>query len=338
MANRLTTAGLISGLKAAGEPTRLRLIALLAHGELNVKDLTRVLGQSQPRISRHLKLLTEAGLVERFREGSWVYLRLADGSEPAGLVRAIVDSLDLEDPVLARDRERARAVKRERAAAAQAYFKEHAGEWDFIRGLHVSEEQVEAAMLEALGPGPFRFLADMGTGTGRILELFAARAERAAGFDINRDMLAYARAKLESGGLRNCQVRYGDIFNLGLGDGEADAVVLHQVLHFLDEPAGALREAARVLKPGGRLLVADFAPHELDVLRENYAHRRLGIEPRHMRQWMGELGLTLARERDLKPPPGAGANKLTVLLWLAEKPAGGFASARARADRLEMIE
>ena len=172
MNQTLTAAQLLAGLKAAGESTRLRLLALFAGGELNVKDLTRILGQSQPRISRHLKLLTEAGLVERFREGSWVYFRLGEGDGPAGLVHTLVGALDWNDPVLARDRARADDVKRERAEAAQAYFKGHAGEWDAIRALHVAEPQVEAAMLEALGDGPFDLLADLGTGTGRILELF----------------------------------------------------------------------------------------------------------------------------------------------------------------------
>ncbi len=167
MPTQMTTTQLLSGLKAAGESTRLRLLALLAAGELNVKDLTRILGQSQPRISRHLKLLAQAGLIERFREGSWVFFRLAARGASARLARAIVNSLDVWDPDLERDRTRAESVMRERAAAAQAYFKDHAGEWDVIRALHVAEDEVEQAMLKALGPGPFEYLVDLGTGTGR---------------------------------------------------------------------------------------------------------------------------------------------------------------------------
>ena len=320
MSDQMTTSELLSGLRAAGESTRLRLLALLTRGELNVKDLTRILGQSQPRISRHLKLLTEAGLIERFREGSWVYFRLAGSGSTAALARAIVESLDASDPDLERDRARAEAVMRERTEAAQAYFRAHASEWDVIRGLHVAEDEVERAMLEALGPGPFGTLVDLGTGTGRILELFAARVRRAVGIDINRDMLAYARTKLQAARLAHCQVRQGDLFSLSFADGEADAVILHQVLHFLDDPAGALREAARILAPGGRLLVVDFAPHELEFLRETHAHRRLGLDPDQVEDWISSSRLRLAKQRNLDPAREADADKLTVSLWLADKP------------------
>lgn len=336
MSRKMTSAQLLSGLKAAGESTRLRLLALLAAGELNVKDLTRILGQSQPRISRHLKLLTEAGLIERFREGSWVFFRLAGGGAPARLARAIVNSLDAADRDLERDRARAEGVMRERAAAAQAYFKEHAAEWDVIRALHVAEDEVESAMLAELGPGPFECLVDLGTGTGRILQLFAARAKRGVGVDLNRDMLAYARAKLEAAQLDHCQVRHGDLYSLNFADGEADAVVLHQVLHFLDDPGSALREAGRILKPGGKLLVADFAPHELEFLRETHAHRRLGLEPGQVARWIAASGLKLAAHRDMKPGIGSGEGKLTVSLWLAEKV--DFARPPGRRQKGESLE
>lgn len=337
MPEKLTTKQALMGLKAAGEVTRLRVLALLAQSELNVKDLTRVLGQSQPRISRHLKLLVEAGLVERFREGSWVYFRLGHAGA-AELARAIVTAMTPADPVLARDMARAEAVKQERAEAAQNYFHAHAGEWDGIRRLHVAEDEVESAMRAALGEGPFELLVDLGTGTGRILELFGARAKRGLGFDINRDMLAYARAKLEAAGLDQCQVRQGNLFSLPLADGEADAVVLHQVLHFLDDPAGAMKEAARILKPGGRLLVVDFAPHELEHLRELFAHQRLGFAAKQMQQWFKQAGLALAEHRDMEPGRGAGAGKLTVSLWLATRPARKASLGAKKPARLEAAE
>lgn len=337
MPEGLTTQQALRGLRAAGEATRLRVLALLALGELNVKDLTRVLGQSQPRISRHLKLLVEAGLVERFREGSWVYFRLGDTGS-AQLVRRMVAALHPDEPVLERDRARADAVKRERAQAAQAFFRAHAGEWDAIRALHVAEEQVEAAMAAAIGAGPFDFLVDLGTGTGRILELFADRARRGLGIDVNRDMLAYARSRLEAAGLDHCQMRQGDLYGLGIGDGAADAVVLHQVLHFLHDPAGALKEAARILKEGGRLLVVDFAPHDLEHLREDLAHQRLGFEPRQMAQWIAEAGLAPVTHRDLEPDAAAGTGKLTVSLWVAEKIAARARKPARRPDRLEAAQ
>lgn len=342
MSEQLSTAQALAGLKAAGESTRLRLLALLAEGELNVTDLTRILGQSQPRISRHLKLLTEAGLVERFREGSWVFFRLADSAGPAQIGRAIVDALDAADPVLHRDNVRADTVKRERSEAAQAYFRAHASEWDRIRTLHVADDQVEAAILSSMGQGPFDVLVDLGTGTGRMLELFADRCRRGIGLDVNHDMLAYARAKLDRNGLAHCQVRQSDLFHAGLDDAMADAVILHQVLHFLDEPARAVAEAARLLVPGGRLLVADFAPHDLEFLRVDFAHQRLGFEHSQMVQWIDDAGLILAEHRDLEPGRQAAADKLTVSLWLARKPpiavAAGAADKAVTEHRLEFAE
>jgi ubiquinone/menaquinone biosynthesis C-methylase UbiE/DNA-binding transcriptional ArsR family regulator len=314
----LSGAHALAALRAAGEATRLRILFLLANAELNVKDLTQILAQSQPRISRHLKLMAEAGLITRFREGAWVFFRAADTGAEGALARAIVESLDPADLTLARDRARAEAVQKARAEAAQSYFKAHAAEWDRIRALHVAESQVEAAMDEALGEGPFDLLVDLGTGTGRILELFGPRAARALGLDLNHDMLAYARMKLERAGLTHAQVRHGDLYNVPLPDQAADAVVLHQVLHFLDDPAAAVAEAARVLKPGGKLLVVDFAPHELEFLREESAHRRLGFARDQLGRMLEGAGLKLERFRELSPQPAEG--KLTVSLWLCGKP------------------
>ncbi|MEG6509089.1 metalloregulator ArsR/SmtB family transcription factor [Methyloligella sp. 2.7D] len=316
----LSSEAAVAALRGAGESTRLRILALLAKRELNVKDLTQILGQSQPRISRHLKLLAEAGLIGRFREGSWVFFRLADTGAEAALAEAIVGSLDCEDAVIARDAARAEAVQKARAEAAQSYFRAHAPEWDRIRSLHVAEDQVEAAMLDALGEGPFELLVDLGTGTGRIIELFGGAATRALGFDVSHEMLSYARMKLERAGLSHAQARHGDIFNVPLADGAADAVVLHQVLHFLDEPALALSEAARLLAPGGKLLIVDFAPHDVEFLREEQAHTRLGFPSDQIARWCAEAGLRLTRHTDLSPQ-GDTPEKLTVSLWLAEKPA-----------------
>ena len=279
MAGTFASDDIVTALKAAAEPTRLRILLLLTAGELSVKDLTQILGQSQPRISRHLKLLAEAGLIERFREGSWAYFHVSDRTKGGRLALDLLALVNDADQGIARDRERAEALKREREAAAQSYFRTHAADWDRIRTLHVAESEVEEAMRKALGPGPFKLLIDMGTGTGRILELFADRYERALGFDLNQAMLAYARSKLSKAQIARAQVRHGDIYALALPDGVADAVIMHQVLHFVSEPALALREAARVLAPGGRLLIVDFAPHDLEFLREDFAHDRLGFAP-----------------------------------------------------------
>jgi ArsR family transcriptional regulator len=324
----------LSGLRAAGEATRLRILALLANAELNVKDLTQILGQSQPRISRHLKLLAEAGLVERAAEGSWAYFRLAEAAGGQALARTVLDAVDRADAVILRDKRRAEALRGEREAAAQAYFETHAGDWDSIRALHVAEAEVEAAVSEALGPGPFDLLVDLGTGTARMLELFAGRYRRAIGIDLSTAMLAYARAKLERAGLTQVQVRQGDIYDLPLADHSADAVVMHQVLHFLSDPQGAVREAARVLAPGGRLLIVDFAPHQLEFLREQYAHERLGFAGQQIAQWVADCGLELLGRRDLAPAGGATDKaKLTVSVWLASRPKVATATAANKTRR-----
>jgi ubiquinone/menaquinone biosynthesis C-methylase UbiE len=310
----------VNVLKAMAEPTRLRVLGLLAHGELNVKDLTRVLGQSQPRVSRHLKLLAEAGLVERAPEGSWVYFRLADQQTGSEIANLVLSAVDANDPVLLRDRARAEALRAEREAVAQAYFQTHAKEWDSIRALHVAEDNVEAAIVSALGAAPLNLLIDLGTGTGRMLELLAPRYRRGLGIDRSPAMLAYARAKLERAKLGHAQVRQGDIYDLPLADGVADAVIMHQVMHFLGDPTQAIREAARVLMPGGRLLIVDFAPHELEYLRDQFAHERLGFSAAQVAQWLGDCGLDLLQGHDLAPAKDAKGAKLTVSVWLAVRP------------------
>jgi ubiquinone/menaquinone biosynthesis C-methylase UbiE/DNA-binding transcriptional ArsR family regulator len=303
-----------SALKAAGEATRLRVLALLAEAELTVSELTAILRQSQPRISRHLRLLMQAGLIDRFREGAWAFFRLSERGEAAELARALIARLDLTDGTIARDRDRLAAVRAQRAASAQAYFRRHAAEWDRIRNLHVAEEAVEEAIIAALGQAPVRTLLDLGTGTGRMLELFGPVIDRGLGLDLSLDMLAFARARLDRAGLRHCSVRQGDIYDLALPDDSFDAVIIHQVLHFLDDGARAIREAARVLRPGGRLLVVDFAPHQLEFLRDEHAHRRLGFAEEMVTEWMQAAGLELALHRKLAPPEASG--RIAVSLWL----------------------
>ncbi len=323
-------------LKAAAEPTRLRILLLLSQGELNVKDLTRILGQSQPRISRHLKLLAEAGLIERVREGSWAYFHMAREGAKGELGRGLLSVIDRKaDNLALRDSQRAEALRREREQAAQEFFLSRAAEWDSIRSLHVEEVQVEAAISAALGLGPFELLVDLGTGTGRMLELFAGRYKRAIGIDASHAMLAYARAKLERAGIGEAQVRHGDLFNLNIDDGAADAVVMHQVLHFLSAPAGAIEEAARILAPGGKLLLVDFAPHELEFLRDEFAHVRLGFAKGEVAAWLEAAGLALSSVRDLVPPAGDGAGKVTVSIWLAERRQAACRDGIERAVALE---
>jgi len=306
---------LLTALKAAAEPTRLRLLALCAHADLTVSDLTRILGQSQPRISRHLKLLSEAGLLDRMREGNWVYYRLARRGVGAELGRTLVDALPQDDAQINLDLERLDAIKRARAAKAEAYFRRNAAKWDEIRSLYVAEEKVEQVLMGLLSGPRVGDLLDVGTGTGRILELLAPQAEHAIGLDMSREMLAVARANLDKAGLRNCELRQGDMYQLPLPPRSVDAVTFHQVLHFGETPAAAIAEAARVLRPGGRLLVADFAAHAVEDLRDTHAHRWLGFRDGDVRDWFLAAGLEPGEPVTLPGDP------LTVVVWPAEQPA-----------------
>ena len=336
----LQSEAIVAALKAAAEPTRLRILLLLAGSELSVKDLTRILGQSQPRISRHLKLLHEAGLIERSREGSWVYFTLGSGTPTAALARSLVAQVDASDGSVARDHARAETLKLEREAAAQSYFAEHAAEWDQIRSLYVAEAEVEGAMIQAVAGRTYDLLVDLGTGTGRMLELFAPHYRRGLGIDVNHAMLAYARAKLGRGTDARATVRQGDLYDLALGDGVAGAVVMHQVLHFLSDPARAIREAARILQPGGDLLIVDFAPHDLEFLRERFAHDRLGFARQAIEGWVRDAGLDLLGGEELPPPRTQRGDKLTVSLWLARRRGAAAPSSTTPAsiDRLQNAE
>ena len=299
-------------LRAAAEETRLRILALLADGELSVSDLTDILGQSQPRISRHLKLLVEAGLIERHREGAWAFFRLAEAR--AGLVDPLIAGLARDAAPLSEDRARLEGVRAQRAETAQTFFARLAPKWDQLRSLHVPEAVVEAAVLDALGARPIRSLIDLGTGTGRMLGLLAPLAVRATGLDSSHAMLSVARANLERQDLARVDLRQGDIHAPPFARASFDLVVVHQVLHYLDDPARALREAARLVAPGGRLLVVDFAPHDLEFLRESQAHRRLGFAADQVEGWLADSGLGTLAIRNLAP---TDQGQLTVTLWLA---------------------
>lgn len=305
---------LLAGLRAAAEPTRLRLLALCAHAELTVTELTQILGQSQPRVSRHLKLLTEAGLIDRFREGAWAYYRLADLGQGAALARTLVDLVPADDEQLARDLERLEAIKAARARAAAEYFRANAERWDEIRSLYVSEAEVEAALLRLLCDRPIADFLDIGTGTGRILEVFAPHVQRGLGVDLSHDMLRVARARLEQAGVRHCQVRHGDMYNLPVPSGSFDVAVIHQVLRYAEEPAAVVAEAARALRSGGRLAIVDFAPHEEEILRAEHRHRWLGFDDAEVARWRLAAGLEPGATEVLPGDP------VTVKIWTARRP------------------
>ncbi len=303
-------------LRAAGEPSRLRILALLAREELAVLELCSVLDQSQPRVSRHLKLLAEAGLVERFPDGAWVFYRLTGEGRGGALISEILASIDPSDPILQRDAERLSKVWAERASDAGEYFARNAARWDEIRSLYVSDAQVEDAIQAAAGPGPFKRLVDLGSGTGRMLTLLAPQAASALGLDLSQQMLNLARNHVVEAGLGRCELRHGDIFATRLPAGSADLVVVHQVLHYLTDPAAAVKEAGRIVAPGGKLIIVDFAPHKFEFLREQHQHRRLGFAEPEMARWLAETGLGKVRVTSLPPSNKAG---LTVKIWTAER-------------------
>ena len=306
---------LLNALKAVAEPTRLRILALCLQGELTVSELVRILGQSQPRISRHLKLLSEAGLLERIREGTWIFHRAARSGIGAELTARLSELIPNDDDLIHRDMERLLEVKRDRSDSAAAYFREIAEQWDEIRSLHVDDADIEEAIIKALDWDRISSMIDLGTGTGHLLELFGARLTRGEGIDQSREMLAVARANLEAASLPHCQVRQGDLYQLPNQSETFDLAIIHQVLHFVDDQALAINEAARVLKPGGQLVIVDFAPHKLERLREEDSHRRLGFADEEAENWFSLAGLVPNSTLKLAGSP------LTVCIWVAEKPA-----------------
>lgn len=303
---------MVGVLKAAGEVTRLRLLALLAEGELSVKDLTEILGQSQPRVSRHLKLLVDAGLVERHAEGSWAYFALKESGTPVELARWLIGRLADADASRGRDRERLGFVRDAHQKVAADYFSKVADSWDQLRALHVPESAVEAAIVAAVGQGAVGTLLDLGTGTGRMLELLSGHYQRGLGVDSSREMIAVARAKLVAAGIAHAQVRLGDITDIDPAT-SADLIIIHQVLHYFDDPGRTLAQARRALNTGGAMLVVDFAPHDLEFLRDEQAHRRLGLSEAQMAGWARTAGLAVADFTSF--PNDNDPEGLTVCLW-----------------------
>ena len=297
--------------RALADPTRLRIVALLRRMELSVGELAQVLGQSQPRVSRHVKILVDAGLAARRREGSWVFLTPAPSNVAVPLF-ALIDAGG-DDHWAVADAAKLAAVRADRATAAERYFAGHAEQWDAIRSLHVADSAVETRLRALLGDHIGR-LVDIGTGTGRMIELLGGSATRATGIDRSPEMLRLARAKLGDAELP-VDLRQGDVAALPLADASADTVVIHQVLHYIPAPEVALREAARIVAPGGRLLIVDFASHDREELRTQDAHARLGFSDAQIGGWMAASGMALTATEELT------GGELTVKLWLGARPA-----------------
>ena len=303
----------VEALRAAGEPTRLRILSLLAGEELSVMEMSRILDQSQPRVSRHLKLMTDAGLIERFPDGARVYYRLSHDAQARRLIDTVLDIL-AEDAGEA-DHRRLDEVRKDREEAAVSYFEQVAPQWDRLRSLYVSESAVEAALEKAVGPGPFQRVVDLGTGSGRMLTLFGKKAKMSVGLDLSQNMLNIARTNVTKAGVEQVELRHGDIFATRLPAASADLVIVHQVLHYLSDPAAAVAEAARLVSAGGRLVIIDFAPHDFEHMREAHQHRRLGFADSEINGWLQDGGLTPSAPIAL-PHDAEG---LTVTIWTAER-------------------
>jgi len=306
---------LLVALRAAGESTRLRILAVLARSELTVSELCRVLGQTQPRVSRHLRLLCEAGILDRHAQGTSAFYRPSRSGRGSELFDAVLPLINLEDPGMQADLRRLATIRAERAEIAAAYFEAVASDWDKMRARHVADDEVEAAMLRAVEGLSVRQLVDVGTGTGRVLEIFADRIDHGLGLDLSQQMLDLARSRLDELGLRNCRVRQGNAYDLGLDAGTVDVAVLHHVLHFLDDPATSIAEAARTLRPDGRLLIVDFAAHSDESMRTEYAHHWLGFADDDVAEWCHEAGLIDVQATHLALDGADDA--LTVTLWVA---------------------
>ncbi len=310
----LTLGTLLVGLRAAGEHTRLRILALCARGELSVTELTQILGQSQPRVSRHLKLMVDAGLLERLPEGTQVYFRLSDVADASRIAHALVSLIPVSDAELNRDYSRLQQVRDARSKRAQDYFHEVAKSWDSIRAMHVPQQRLEKTLFDIVGSDFDGDLLDIGTGTGRILEIFADRVRRGVGIDMSNDMLSVARSNLEGHGYKHIHVRKGDMYHMSIEDSSFDLAILHMVLHYSDDPVEVIREAGRVLRNGGRLVVVDFAAHAEEYLRSEFQHHRLGFADSEIRQCFEAAGIRpTAQQRQLVGDP------LTVKFWVAEK-------------------
>lgn len=309
---------LINRLRAAGEHNRLRILSLLMRGELAVGELAQIMDQSQPRLSHHLKALTAAGLVERMPEGAWVFYSIPATGPVRQFVEPIIAQIDVNDADFARDMRRLSLVQSARREAATNYFSDIADTWDTVRELHSKNELIEAKLLSLAGEGGFKRVIDIGTGTGRMLSLFAGHAERLDGIDLSHRMLTLARANLDDAGVSHSHLRHGDATNLPYEDASADLVIIHQVLHFIDEPERVLAEAGRVLNQSGKLLIVDFAPHNLEFLRTKHGHRRLGIRHEMLAEWCRHAGLSLYPPKSFEQPDKID-DGLTVEIWAADK-------------------
>jgi len=305
-----------TALKAMGHKERLRILALLSHGELTVSEIVKILGLSQPRITQYIKSLEDADIIDRLKEGSWVFSRISrQDSELFNLVSKTLEMLPVDDAVLTADRRRLDEVRAERAKTADAFFDYVASDSTKLGDEYLPHADIDRAINEVLGREKFDFMIDLGTGTGRMLSLMSSNVVRAAGVDNNSEMLKVARHRLSKTASKHLMVRHSDLTATPFSAHVADLVTIHQVLHYLDDPADAIREASRLLQSQGKLLIVDFAAHNLDEFRDKYAHRRLGFSDTDIKGWASEYNLSLTSVTNVT----TGSGKPDVCVWISEK-------------------
>jgi len=303
----------VLALKTLGHTERLRILALLSHGELTVSELVQILQLSQPRITQYIISLETAGIIERLKEGSWVFSRIRRGNEAiAALVSTTLATLPQNDPIIRQDLTRLEGVRAERSKAAEAFFANVANDRSQLGDEYLPQADIETKMRELLGQGPFDYMVDLGTGTGRMLEVFSDCILRGSGIDNNSQMLKVARSKLAA--REHISVRQGDLLAAPLENGVADLVSLHQVLHYLEDPEEAILEAARILSESGQLLIVDYEDHDRDEFRTDYAHRRLGFTNNDIRNWLSSAGLSLTHVETIP----TRVNRPDVRIWIGQ--------------------
>lgn len=325
---------LLNIMRALADPTRLRIVLLIRQLELSVGEVVQILGQSQPRVSRHIRILDEAGIAERRKEGSWVFLRPGP-ILTGGKLNALIAGTDSNEVrVVQRDLAKLEQVRSSRAEMAAEYFAAHAGEWDSLRSLHVAESEVEEAIARILHTAPLGAVLDVGTGTGRMIELFSAEAERFVALDNNTEMLRLARAKLaamDAQASAKVDIMLGDFNALPLADDSFDTIMFHQVLHYAQHPERVISEAARVLAPGGRLMIVDFAAHDHEELRTVHAHARLGFADQTVEQAFAASDIYMAHQAALDGGP------LAVKIWMGQKQGEPLSRGKATETVLRIV-
>lgn len=270
-----STATLLQRLKMLGDLSRLRLVALCGQGECSVSELTQVLGQSQPRISQQLKLLCEAGLLRRFRDGKRVFYRVPAHGGHEEELRELLNLIPAEDPLFVEDVKQLRQIRGRRT-----------GDQKLEKDLDLTDRAIHKALVELTVTAPVGDLLDVGCGRGSILKLLASRARRAVGVDIDAKARRLARAELMLAGLPNCSLRQGDMYRLPFDDGEFNTIILDDVLADATDPVRALSESRRLLKAGGRLFilqaVGNRTPESIQrSLAEWSAEATLRLAPAH---------------------------------------------------------